>query len=110
MRLLGYICYFGIFYLPQAAAEQWIVPGTTSATAYNGVHYATDLKVCNQGSVTASVTLDLITAPGEMAVGSVPQSIAPGQTLVLTNVLQTVWGLIERSGALLITADQQLAI
>src|SRR5436853_4016870 len=98
MRFLVYFCFFGILYLPQVAAEQWIVPGATNATADNGLHYATDLKLCNQGSVTASVTLDLITAPGEMAVGSAPQSIAPGQTLVLTNVLQAAWGLTERGG------------
>src|SRR5205823_3667042 len=96
--------------LTRLAAEQWIVPGTTNANAYNSLHYATDLKLCNQGSLTASVMLDLITAPGEKGVGSAPRSIAPGQTLVLTNVLQAVWGFRERSGALRITADQQLAI
>src|SRR5207302_557435 len=77
MRFLVYFCFFGILYLPQVAAEQWIVPGATNATADNGLHYATDLKLCNQGSVTASVTLDLIAAPGEMAVGSAPRSSAP---------------------------------
>src|SRR5579864_4418946 len=110
MRFLVYLCFLGSLYLPPVAAEQWIVPGATNATADNGLHYATDLKLCNPSSVTASVALDLITAPGEMAVGSAPQTIAAGETLVLTNVLQAVWGLIERSGALRITADQELVI
>jgi hypothetical protein len=110
MRLLVYFCSVGFLYVPHVAAEQWIVPGATNASAANGLHYATDLKLCNQGSVTASVTLDLITAADDVAVGSAPQSIAPGQTLVLTNVLQAIWGLTERSGALRVTADQQIVI
>src|SRR6266581_5497424 len=110
MRLLVFFFYLGLLPFSRLAAEQWIVPGATNATASNGLHYATDLKLCNPGSITASVTLDLISGSADPPAGSVPQSVAPGQTLVLTNVLQSVWGLTERSGALRITVDQQLVI
>ena len=49
MRYLVYFCCFGLLYFARVAAEQWLVPGATNATADNGFHYATDLKLCNQG-------------------------------------------------------------
>ena len=98
-----------VLVLPWAASGSvWVVPGVVSQSTSGSV--GTDIRVLNQGATPTNATFDLLPAAGAAAPASVTQSILPGQTLLLPNVLAALWSLADGAGTLRITADQPLAI
>jgi hypothetical protein len=93
-----------------ASAATWFLPGAQDHTDTAGIHYGTDVRIFNWGSVPANVTIDLITAAGVAPPQTLSQVVASSQTLVLTGILASAWQLAEQSGTLRITADQAVAI
>jgi hypothetical protein len=77
-----------------AFASTWVVPRAAEITSAGGAHYRTDLKILNRGVDQANVQLQFIPSGGKAEPAAVTESVATGQTLVLTDVLSTVWGLI----------------
>ncbi len=99
-----------LFVLPLgASASVWVVPGVISQSSSSAPASA-DLRVLNQGAAPTNATFDLLPTGGAAAPASVTESIQPGQTLLLSNVLASLWNLTDGAGTVRITADQTLAI
>ncbi len=91
-----------------ASAYTWTVPGTVNVSGLNGTKFVSDLAITNPGAAPAVAILSLVPANGT---GQSLQLLAPGQTLVVRNVLQQLWGasgaaatIVTSTGPLLIRA------
>jgi hypothetical protein len=91
-----------------ASASVWVVPGVVSQSATGSA--GTSIRVLNQGGAPTNASFDLLPSGNNPAPPSVTESLLPGQTLALDDVLATLWGLTDATGALRITADQPLTI
>ncbi|MCC6131616.1 MAG: hypothetical protein IT186_16990 [Acidobacteria bacterium] len=99
------------FLAAPAEAAVWIVPGMTNITGINDTHFTSDLDILNRGVAAALLTFEYIPFAGQGdAPASVTRSVASGETLVLPNVLKSLWDLSEKAGALRITSAQPLQI
>lgn len=70
-------------------AYTWTIPGTVNASGLNGTRFVSDLALTNPGTDMALAILTLVPASGT---AQSLQFLAPGQTLVLQNALQQLWG------------------
>src|SRR5262249_48343807 len=91
-------------------AATWIVPRAVNITSLSGDHYVTVVRILNRGTSSTNVTLELIPSTGDGPPAPVTQNVDPGQTWVLPNILDSLWSLAEKTGALRVTADQPLLI
>src|SRR5579864_7338304 len=96
--------------LGSAFGSDWVAPRVAEITSAGGAHYSTDLKILNRGADAANVLLQYIPSGGIAAPAAVAESVAAGQTLVLTHVLKSVWGLSETFGGIQITSDHVLLV
>jgi len=90
-----------------AQAATWTVPGLSNAPGRNKTFFASELKVRNPGAAAAEVTFDLlpVVGPGGPAA---TRTVGAGETLVLPNALQELWGPGDRAGAVRVTSSQDL--
>jgi hypothetical protein len=72
-----------------APALTWTVPGTVNASGLNGTQFVSDLAITNPGDAPAIAILALVPANGT---AQSTQFLQPGQTLVVRNALQQLWG------------------
>ncbi len=72
-----------------ATAGTWTIPGTVNTSGLNGTRFVSDLAITNPGADPAFAILALVPDGGT---SQSFQYLAPGQTLVVRNVLQQVWG------------------
>src|SRR6187549_564329 len=89
------------------AAATWIVPGVANIQTANNAHYSSHVRVLNWGSAATAVTFENIPKSNDSVPAPVVKTVGAGETLVLRNVLSTLWS-VETIGALRITADQPL--
>jgi hypothetical protein len=98
-----------ILALVAASGAAALTPGTEIIVpaAGRGEPWSTDLYIMNPGGVTASVTVEWLVRdqanPNPVSVGFV---VAPGETLVLTDVIFEDFGVDEGYGAFRVVADQ----
>lgn len=85
----------------------WTLPGVVKSPGRNGTLYVSDLVATNPGAVPASVTWAFLPALGGVAL---PTTLQPGESLMVTDVVGTIFGVAEASGALSITSDQPLIL
>ena len=93
-----------------AGALTWSVPGLANVSGKNKTHFASDLRVVNQGPAPALVRLELVPVGGGAAPAPVTRTVLPAETLVLDNALLTLWNLKEKSGTVRVSADAPLLI
>ena len=89
-----------------AGAQTWTIPGTVNASGLNGTRFVSDLAITNPGTAPAIAILTLVPANGT---GQSLQLLAPGQTLVVRNVLQQLWG-ASGAAATVVTSTSPLLI
>ncbi len=87
----------------------WTVPGLANAPGRNGTFFASELKLRNPGTAAAQVTFELLPIVGA-AVQPVTRTVAAGETLVIPNALQELWGAGDRAGAARVTSTLDLLI
>jgi hypothetical protein len=89
------------------AQQMWTIPGVVKASGLNGTNYVSDVVIANPGPAAASVTL-------EFSPGLDPQqesyTVGAGKSLTLRDVVTSVFGVGQASGALLVTSDQPLVL
>ncbi len=88
------------------ADSAWTIPGIVNAAGLNGTHFVSDLTVTNPGGAPANVTLSFF--PGL----SSPKNLTlnPGQTIVYSDVVGSLFGISGGAGALSLSSDQPLLI
>jgi hypothetical protein len=89
-----------------AVASAWTIPGTVNAGGLNNTRFVSDLAVTNPSGAPIVATLSFVPANGS-APKQVP--LAPGQTVVYRNVLDSLWGL-QGAGATKVESDTPLLI
>ncbi len=87
------------------------VPVVGKVTGANNTNFVTDVRIINNGAVTASVTLDYFASSG--AGHSAPSatktiSVLPGEQEVLDDVVGVTLGVASGLGGLRITSDQNI--
>ena len=103
---LALVCLMLSPFVPGLAAT-WTVPGLSNAPGRNSTFFVSELKVRNPGTAAVAVTFELLPIVGG-AVSPATRTIAPGETLVLPNALQELWGAGDRAGAIRLTAAEHL--
>lgn len=98
----------GFPFLPVLGAE-WIVPGLTNAPGRNETFFKSDLKLRNTSASPVDVTFALIPILGGDAAPA-SRRIGAGETLVLPNALEELFGPGDRVGAARVTASGGLLI
>ena len=88
------------------ADSAWTIPGIVNAPGLNGTHFVSDLTVTDPGGSPANVTLSFFPS------GSSPKALAlaPGQTVVYSDVAGGLFGSPGTAGAVSVVSDQPLLI
>ncbi|HUO83567.1 MAG TPA: hypothetical protein VM534_00500, partial [Thermoanaerobaculia bacterium] len=91
-------------------ADPWTIPGVANTGGENGARFVSDLVITNPDTTTRPVTLRFV--PPAHAAGLPDQvvEVGAGATLVLRNLLQTVWGVSNLGGAITANSDGELVI
>ena len=105
----GFLLLSMLFLVEHGQAATWTVPGLSNAPGRNSTFFASELKLRNPGTASTQVTFELLPVLGA-AVQPVTRTIAAGETLVLPNALQELWGAGDRAGAIRLTSSQSLFI
>jgi hypothetical protein len=92
-----------------AQAADYYVFGVSNMQTSSGAQWSTELSIANQGSA-ALLTFSLLTTADQVAPAPETKTVAPGQTLVLHDVIAELWGMSGRSGVLKVTTDQPVLI
>ena len=93
----------------RAPATTWTIPGLANAPGRNGTFFASELKLRNPGTTSATVTFDLLPIVG----GAAPvatRTVAAGETLVVPNALRDLFGSGDRAGAVRVASAQELFV
>ncbi|HEV8267839.1 MAG TPA: hypothetical protein VGR00_06390, partial [Thermoanaerobaculia bacterium] len=88
-------------------AATWTVPGLSNAPGRNGTFFVSELKIRNTSSASTQATFELLPIVGG-AVSPATRAIAAGETLVLSNALQELYGAGDRAGTVRVTSSQTL--
>lgn len=88
------------------ADSAWTIPGIVNASGLNGTHFVSDLTVTNPGGAPANVTLSFFPSGSS----SKTLALAPGQTIVSSDVVAGLFGMPGGAGAVSVSSDQPLLI
>jgi hypothetical protein len=97
---------FVLLAAPLRADSVWTIPGIVNASGLNGTHFVSDLTVTNSGSAPANVTLSFFPSGS----GAKTLALAPGQTVVSSDVVASLFSSPGAAGALSVSSDQPLLI
>lgn len=90
------------------AAAEWVVPGVSNAPGANGTHFVSDLLLTNSSTSPTSAELSFIPMSGRGAVRTV--TVGAGESVVFTNVLESLFGVANNGGALQVRSDAPLEV
>lgn len=86
-------------------------PVVATVTGLGGTNFKTDVRMVNRSSGEATVTIDYYaksnngqSGPNETAVVTIP----PNGQAAVDNLLETVWGIDDGQGALVVTSDREI--
>jgi len=97
---------FPLISAPLLADSAWTIPGIVNASGLNGTHFVSDLTLTNPGSAPANVTLSFFPSGS----GAKTLALAPGQTVVSSDVVASLFASPGAAGALSVSSDQPLLI
>src|SRR5512135_2807745 len=101
--------FIGLSLVPSSLLAQsaWTIPGIVHADGLNGTHFVSDLTLTNPGTATANVTLAFFPAAAQL---TKVLTLAPGQTVVASDVALVHFGITSGAGGLTIASDEPLLI
>jgi hypothetical protein len=92
-----------------AAETNLYVPGVANLEGANNTYFATDLVLTNLTGASTEVTVTFIAATGVTATPA-RITLAPRQSVVYTNALQSIWNLSGIGGALQVQSNSAVAV
>ncbi len=88
----------------------WYQMGVAETHGMNGSYFSSQLNVTNLGSIPTSAVISYIPRPGNPGGPPVTITLGAGESRQFEEVLKTLFGLSETSGALAITANAPLKV
>src|SRR5262245_44388948 len=110
--VLGITICLAVSVLPRAQATQqvWILPGAAETAGRFGPRFSSTLFVTNLGSGSASAQIGFIPYSGKPTPSSVTRSVAAGETLQVSSVLSSLFGLSSDAGTLTVSSAAPLVL
>ena len=110
MKATTYLFLVSVFFQATTGyGTTWTVSGLANTPGQNKTFFASEMKIRNPGTEAAEVSFSLLPVLGT-SVETVTRTVVAGETLVLPNVLQELWGGGDLAGAARLTSTQDLLI
>ena len=94
----------------KAESKTWYLPGAAETSGLNGARFSSTLFLNNRDSTIATAQIGLIPYEGKSPPSLVARTMAPGETLRIPAVLNTLFGLSSDAGTLVLTSENELGM